>query len=421
MKLRAWVGLALLAGCGGGPAAGETSAGEAASEAETVAASGSTTATPPTTGPTSGPTSGPGTTPGNQAPAAEIAAEPLSGPPPLAVQFSGAGSSDADGAVAAWQWDFGDGELGEGVTAMHVYAAPGSYTARLTVTDDDGASGQAEAEVKVSGCPAYKAGATSFDLAGAALTEASGLALSRKSPGVLWTHNDSDPDGPRVYAHAGASGALLGTYTLQGAEVKDWEDMALGPGPVAGQDYLYVADIGDNNVERGSVRVYRALEPPVDVDSPGVMAAIGGVETLGFTYPGGAHDAETLIVDPRTGDLYIVSKVAAAVAEVFRAAAPVESGMLEKVTDADLGALGLATGGAVSTGGDWVVVRSYFSARMWHRPAGAPLWQAFAQAPCTVPLAMETQGEAIAFAAEGLAYFTVSEGETPPLYRYDPM
>lgn len=411
--------LVVMAGCGGGPAAGETSG-----EVETTMASGPTTAptTTPTstsTAPTTTPTSG-STPPGNAPPTAEIAAEPLTGPPPLAVQFSGAGSSDADGTVSAWQWAFGDGEVGEGAEVMHVYAGPGSYTATLTVTDDDGASGQADVKVTVSACPAYKSGVAGFDLDAAALTEASGLALSRKSPGVLWTHNDSDPDGPRVYAFSTASGALVGTYTLQGAEVSDWEDMALGPGPVAGQDYLYVGDIGDNNVERAAVTVYRALEPPVDPRAPGAMASIGGVEPLSFTYPGGPRDAETLLVDPVSGDLYVVSKVAQAVAEVFRAGAPLKNGVLEKVAEVDLGALGLATGGSVSTGGDWVVVRSYFSARMWRRAQGGPLWQAFAETPCTVPLAMELQGEAIAFAAEGLAYYTVSEGETPPLYRYDP-
>ena len=112
-------------------------------------------------------------------------------------------------------------------------------------------------------------------------------------------------------------------------------------------------------------------------------------------------------------------RVAMAVAEVYRAKAPLASGVLERVAEADLGAMGLATGAGVSAAGDWVVVRSYFSARMWLRPQGLPLAQAFMSTPCTVPLAMEIQGEAIAFAAEGLTYYTVSEGETPPLFRFD--
>lgn len=399
----------LAVGCGG-PGAGETSVGpgETADGSTTTATSGGTTMLPTSAGPT----------PGNAPPVAEVEADRLSGAPPLAVKFSGGGSSDADGQVVGWAWDFGDGEVGEGASVGHVYAAPGSYTATLTVSDDDGAKAEASAMVTVSGCPAYGAGKASVDLDSAKLLEASGLAMSRQSPGVLWTHNDSDPDGPLVYAFATATGALLGSYTLQGAEVKDWEDMALGPGPVAGKQYLYIGDIGDNNQNRNSIRIYRAPEPPVDLGQAGVVAAIGGVETLNFTYPGGPRDSESLLVDPVSGDLLLVSKAVGSIAEVFRAASPIESGPLEFVTEVDIGAMGLATGADVSVGGDWVVVRSYFSARVWSRAKGTALAQAFMSPPCTVPLAMEIQGEAVAFAAEGVTYYTVSEGDTPPLFQF---
>lgn len=400
--MRARLGFAVvLAGCGG------SATGETGPEAETHAAD-TTTSQPTSAGPS----------PGNAAPVAEIGADRLTGPPPLAVAFTAAGSSDADGAVVGWLWDFGDAATGEGAEVGHVFAAPGSYEVKLTVTDDDGATGSATTTVTVGGCPAYAAGKAAVDLDAAALLEASGLAISRQTPGVLWTHNDSDPDGPQVYAFAIATGALLGTYALQGADVDDWEDMAVGPGPVAGKQYLYVGDIGDNSAKRPQIRVYRAPEPSVDVAQSGVAAAIGGVETLAFTYPGGPRDSETLLVDPVRGDLFLVVKKVGAIAEVFRAAAPLKSGALERVADADMGAMGLATGGSVSAAGDWVVVRSYFSARMWSRPLGMSLGDAFASTPCTVPLAMEIQGEAIAFAAEGITYYTVSEGDTPPLFRF---
>ena len=74
----------------------------------------------------------------NQAPVAAATASPATGPAPLAVAFSAAGASDPDGAIASWRWDFGDGQSSTSTTsgmANHVYAAIGSYTARLTVTD----------------------------------------------------------------------------------------------------------------------------------------------------------------------------------------------------------------------------------------------------------------------------------------------
>ena len=67
----------------------------------------------------------------------------------LTVTVDGSTSTDADGAVAGWAWSFGDGQSATGVTASHTYRAAGTYTVRLTVTDDDGASSTTETRVTV--------------------------------------------------------------------------------------------------------------------------------------------------------------------------------------------------------------------------------------------------------------------------------
>ena len=54
------------------------------------------------------------------------------------VSFDGSGSSDRDGAVSRYQWDFGDGTSGAGMVARHRYRESGVYTVKLTVTDDAG-------------------------------------------------------------------------------------------------------------------------------------------------------------------------------------------------------------------------------------------------------------------------------------------
>jgi len=426
MSARSLLVLVLL-GLGACPSGQGASTGEAASAASstgvaTTATTGvATTAVPTTTAGGTGSSGGAMTGAENSPPTAKLAAEPTQGPGPLLVKLSGAGSSDADGEVVLYEWDFGDGEQAVGPAVEHTFATLGNYGVTLTVVDDDGASAEAQTLVKVAGCPAYGGAVSPGKLDSAALTEASGLAVSRGSPGVLWTHNDSDPDGPRLYTFTSA-GAPLGVYTLQGAKVRDWEDMALGPGPKAGQDYLYVGDIGDNLEQYASIMVYRVAEPPVDPGKSGVVASISGVEVLTFTYPGGqAHNAETMLVDPQRGDLYVVTKANDGVSKVFLGAAPLTAGSsreLEQVGVLELGLGGLSTGGSVSSAGDWVVVRTYFFARMWPRPADAPLWQAFVGAGCSVPLAIEPQGEAIAFAAVGLDYFTTTEGATPALQRH---
>ena len=76
----------------------------------------------------------------NQAPTAVLTATPVSGSAPLTVAFSAAGSADADGSIAGYQWTFGDGGSASGASASHVYTAAGSYTAQLKVTDNLGLS-----------------------------------------------------------------------------------------------------------------------------------------------------------------------------------------------------------------------------------------------------------------------------------------
>ena len=143
----------------------------------------------------------------------------------------------------------------------------------------------------------------------AGLDEISGIGQSRSSPNVFWVHNDSG-DQPRVYA-VNRNGVLLGTYLLEGASAVDWEDMAIGPMP-GGRSYLYLADIGDNSARRMSIRVYRVLEPHVEANQAPVSETLSGVAAFDFVYEDGPRDAEGFMVDPLTGDFYIVSKREAA-------------------------------------------------------------------------------------------------------------
>ena len=71
-------------------------------------------------------------------PSAVISADVVSGPAPLTVSFDGSGSSDPDGIIAGYAWDFGDGNGSSLASPSHIYTLPGSYTASLTVTDNDG-------------------------------------------------------------------------------------------------------------------------------------------------------------------------------------------------------------------------------------------------------------------------------------------
>jgi PKD repeat protein len=86
-------------------------------------------------------------------PVAVIKASPSSGPAPLAVAFSGTGSTDPNGKITSYAWNFGDGKSGSGSAATHTYSSPGTYTAMLTVADESGGSATANVSISVSAAP----------------------------------------------------------------------------------------------------------------------------------------------------------------------------------------------------------------------------------------------------------------------------
>jgi hypothetical protein len=255
------------------------------------------------------------------------------------------------------------------------------------------------------------------------LFEASGLAASRSSPGVFYTHNDSGRSSD-VYAFS-ADGALIATLNLPGALSEDWEDIGVGPGPESGKSYLYVADIGDNDSNRTtSILIQRALEPELAADDRDRELSLAFV-SLFFSYPDAPHDAETLLVDSLSGDLYVVTKGDAEGSRVYWAPAPHATASITPlmyVTTLTLGVAPLngsrlATGGSVAADGSALLIRTYDAAYLWRRAANSALGDALLAEPCLLPVADEEQGEGITFGSDRHSYYTLGEGNEPTLSR----
>lgn len=261
--------------------------------------------------------------------------------------------------------------------------------------------------------PGRQVGIVETDL----IREASGIVASRQNDGVLWVHNDSG-DGARLYA-LDAKGKLLGICTVTGARARDWEDIAIGPGPEAKQHYLYIGDIGDNAGERASIRVYRVREPKVGDSGAFGRMKIGPAETIELTYPDKARDAETLLVDPLSGDMYVITK-RELFSKVYWVPYPQSTTSPTMMKRVALLPWGFAVAGDVSPDGVRVIVRSPYNASLWVRPEGQPLWRAFGGTPVGIPLMSEPQGEGISFDGRGRGYFTVSEMVNPPLHYFAP-
>ncbi|MFE9184519.1 ThuA domain-containing protein [Micromonospora haikouensis] len=88
-------------------------------------------------------------TAGSRAPIAQASADPTSGPAPLTVNFSSAGSRDPDGGTLTYSWKFGDGQTSTEANPTHTYATAGDYTAQLTVTNPAGRTAVANVPVTV--------------------------------------------------------------------------------------------------------------------------------------------------------------------------------------------------------------------------------------------------------------------------------
>lgn len=265
------------------------------------------------------------------------------------------------------------------------------------------------------------------DLKNASVNESSGLAASRSNPGIYWTHNDSG-DGPLVYAFD-ATGESRGVFRVAGAHARDWEDMALGPGPQAGQSYLYLGDIGDNEKSRAEIVVYRVAEPKLaatdKTSSKTNPRTTARADAIRLRYPDGKFDAETLLVHPTTGNLYIITKVMLKNATVYEAAAPLVAGKvisMKRIGEIKVPSLmgGVLTGGSISPDGRRIALCDYLQGYEAVLPPSSrnfnDIWK---QTVTGFSLGQREQGEAITYRADGKALLATSEGTRPPLIQVE--
>ena len=270
-------------------------------------------------------------------------------------------------------------------------------------------------------CAGFDEGTSAGNVIAAAIDEASGIAASRVNPGVLWVHNDAG-DEARLYA-LNAEGTLLATFALTGVAAGDWEDLAIGPGPDPARSYIYVGDIGDNELTRPQVAVHRVAEPKVDPAARDVSASLSDVTTFALSYPDTPNNAESVLVDPSDGAVYLLTKHEDGRSTMLRVAGDPPA-TLEPIVTLAFGAGALGGGGRLVTGGDIapdgkeLVIRTRGAAFVWRREAGEPWSDVLATDPCRVALRSEPQGEAVAYAADGSGLYTISEGRNQPVYFY---
>ncbi|MET7681514.1 WD40 repeat domain-containing protein [Streptomyces sp. NPDC005423] len=229
------------------------------------------------------------------------------------------------------------------------------------------------------------------------ITESSGLAASRLHPGIYWTHNDSGA-GAYLYAVDSATGKTVATVTFTGVGTpRDVEAVSIGPG-----NEIYLGDIGDNlDGTWPYVWIYKLPEPKILKDQ-----TIRATQYV-VKYSDGARNAESLMVHPKTGRVYIIDKkedgghlfegpahLSTSGANIFRPIAPVDL---------------WATDAAFSPNGRQLAVRGYFGG-IYYDWNGGKIKRG---GRLDVPL--QGQGESVSYSVDGTKLLYGSEGADSPV------
>lgn len=254
------------------------------------------------------------------------------------------------------------------------------------------------------------------------ITESSGIAASRCQANVLWTHNDSGDDA-FIFAIDG-SGKSVGTWKLPNARNIDWEDIAAYK-DMTGKCFLYIGEIGDNKTKRHDHAVYRVQEPVVTAGDAGsnrkAPLITANAEIIRFSYPDYDQDAETIMVHPKTGDIYVVTKRVSGPAGVYRIKPEFDRGGIQKVTYVAEIAVpavpnGFLTGGDISPDGRRVVICDYSRAYEFVLPEDIENFEdIWAQTPAPIELGKRKGGESVCYSAHGTSIFATSESVRSPV------
>ncbi len=254
------------------------------------------------------------------------------------------------------------------------------------------------------------------------ITESSGIAASRCQNGVLWTHNDSGDDA-FIYA-INFSGDSLGTWKIPNAQNIDWEDIAAYKDK-SGKCFLYIGEIGDNKLARSEHAIYRVTEPIVTPAGAGsnrhAPLSSDNASMIRFSYQDHKANAETLMVNPKTGDIYVITKRVSGPAGVYRIKPDFdrnEVAKAERIAELSVPAIpnGFLTGGDISPDGRHVIICDYTRAYEYTLPEDAQNFdEVWKQRPESVDLGKREVGEAVCYSVDGAAIFATSEGKNSPL------
>ena len=258
------------------------------------------------------------------------------------------------------------------------------------------------------------------------LRETSGLVVSRHHRGILWLHDDGG-NPARLFA-VNRDGDRVATLRVEGVPKTDWEDIAAFERD--GRSYLLLADTGDNGGLRKTLQLH-AIEEPTQLEN----ARLKPAWSIVFRWPDGPRDCEAVTVDPRRGEVLLVSKRRQppelfrlplkphvdppAVAErIGRLRMPAELAP-RGGTDERAPLAAQVTAASVSPDGRRLAVMTYRYLLVYDRQGHEDWARAVARSPKVEALPWLPQAEAMGWDTDSRHVFATGEFVPAPLYRID--
>lgn len=251
-------------------------------------------------------------------------------------------------------------------------------------------------------------------LASEAVSESSGLACSRRSPGLFWTHNDSGDDA-RLYL-LDVRGRDLGSCLLKDVQAFDWEDIASFR---AGEkSYLVVADTGNNGLAATVHMLYLVEEPEVDPRRGLTVKEIPVAQVIHFSYADDHRNCEAVAFDPASKAFLLATKELSSECFVYSLPWP-ENDPKKAFTARQIAKLKLpgATAMDVSPDGLRAIVLTYGNAYEYTRGPKEDWGQGFSRSPREIALPERVQGESICYGHDGKTLYLTSERLPTPLWE----
>ena len=197
------------------------------------------------------------------------------------------------------------------------------------------------------------------------------------------------------------------TFYLTETKNRDWEDIATGFDQQIGKYFVFIGEIGDNSAQYDEKSIIRFEEPLIETSSS-LDSVLTKFDILRFRYPDGNRDAETLLFDPLTSDLFIVSKREDSV-RVYRFAYPQSTTSVTTLEHISTLPFSGIVGGDISPDGLELLLKNYSDVFYWSRDKTESWGTILVQTPKHVPYTVEPQGEAICWTNDASGYVTVSE------------